>query len=296
MPNVEWDVAQTLVSPYATLDLNTVVNVGRDNAFFYMVRPDGYQIVPGKFRAVIDSVSQADGSSLQPPFIDGLVATLKVSYWTVGRGSELGDRKPACDEDLRLMHQTLMGVLNSLRVWTTDPNNMQRYLWTPTGAGDRRMLTNVLLTGQWPTPDMSNEPEVSLTFQIGTPYPYAIDATEIDTVIASGGSAVLTNAGNAAQSPVMRVAGATSAFTITNSTTGQTIIYDASRPGGTPIPGGSYAEIDCFQGSIFMNGDGADLSASLDPETLDLFLLEPGAQTVGITGAGVTILANNAWL
>lgn len=296
MPNVEWDVAQTLVSPYATLDLNTVIGVGRDNAFFYMVRPDGYQIVPGKFRAVIDSVSQADGSSLQPPFIDGLVATLKVSYWTVARGSALGDRKPACDEDLRLMHETLMGVLNSLRVWTTDPNTMQRYLWTPTGTGDRRMLTNALLTGQWPVPDMSNEPEVSVTFQIGTPYPYAIDATEVDTVIASGGSAAITNPGNAAQAPVMRVAGATSAFTITNTTTGQKVVYDSTRPGAVAIAGGHFAEIDFFQGSIFLDGNGADLVAGLDPTQTDFFPLEPGAQTIGMSGATVTILHNGAWV
>lgn len=297
MPNLEWSVPMTIVSPYATLALNTVLPLGgRDNAFFFMVRPDGYQIVPGKFRSVVDSVSQADGSSLEPPFIDGLVATVKVSYWTEVRGSTSAERAPACGDDLRLMNEMLMGVLNSLRVWTTDPNNDQRYLWTPTGAGDQRMLTNVLLTGQWPTPDQSNEPEVSMTFQLGTPYPYAIDLTEVDVTIAASATAVVTNAGNAAQQPVMRVAGPTSAFTITNVTTGEEIVYDASRPGGAPIAGGHFAEIDTFQGSIFLDGNGADLSAGLNPEETDLFPLQPGSQTIGIDGADLTILTNAAWL
>lgn len=300
MPNLEWDAAMTIVSPYlpAGLDLNTVLPLaGRDNAFFFMVRPDGYQIVPGKFRSVVDSVSQADGSSLEPPFIDGLVATIKVAYWVEPRGSDKASRAPACGDDLRLMNQTLMGVLNSLRVWTTDPNNDQRYLWTPTGlAGARRMLTDVLMTGQWPTPDQSNEPEVSVTFQLGTPFPYAIDLTEVDVVITDGSTDVVTNAGNAAQQPVMRIAGPTTAFTITNSTTGQLIVYDSTRPGGTAITGGHYAEIDTFQGSIFLDGDGADLSASLDPAQTDMFPLQPGAQTIGIDGADLTILTNNAWL
>lgn len=300
MPNLEWSAPMTIVSPYLPggLDLNTVLPLdGRDYAFFFMVRPDGYQIVPGKFRSVIDSVSQADGSSLEPPFIDGLIATLKVSYWTVQRGSTKGEREPACGDDLRLMNETLMGVLNSLRVWTTDPNNLQRYLWTPTGlAGARRMLTNVLMVGQWPTPDQTNQPEVSVTFQLGSPFPYAIDLTEVDVVVTGGTTEVVTNAGNAAQQPVMRVAGPATAFTITNVTTGQTIVYDSARPGGTAIGSGHFAEIDTFQGSIFLDGDGADLSASLDPTQTDLFALEPGAQTIGITGADLTILTNNAWL
>lgn len=297
MPNVEWDVAQSIVSPFATLDLNAVLAaLDTGNSPFYLVKPDGYQIVPGKYRAVVDSVSQADGSSLQPPFVDGLVATLTVEYWVTPNG-ELAQLTAACAQDVREMHQTLMGVLNSLRVWTTDPNNMQRYLWTPTGTGGaQRMLTNVLLAS-WPVPSVQpNQPLVSVTFELVTPFPYAIDATEIDTVIDSGASAALVNAGNAAQDPVMRVAGPTSGFTITNSTTGQEIIYDASRLGAVSIASGHFAEIDFFQGSIFLDGDGADLSAGLDPENTDLFPLEPGSQTVGITGANVTVLSNAAWV
>ena len=69
------------------------------------------------------------------------------------------------------------------------------------------MITDVLLTGQWPTPDQSDSPEVSVVFQLGTPFPYAIDLTEVDVVITDGSTAVVTNAGNAAQQPVMPVAG-----------------------------------------------------------------------------------------
>lgn len=285
------------MSPFATLDLNAVLAaLDTGNFPFYLVKPDGYQIVPGKYRAIIDSVSQADGSSIQPPFIDGLVATMTIEYWMTPNG-ERAQLTPACAQDVREMHQTLMGVLNSLRVWTTDPNNMQRYMWTPTGtSGVQRMLTNVLLAS-WPVPSVqTNQPLVSVTFEVGTPFPYAIDATEIDTTIDDGDSAAIVNDGNAAQSPVMQVAGPTSGFTITNSTTGQQIVYDASRPGAVSIGSGHFAEINFFQGSIFLDGDGADLSAGLDPENTDLFPLEPGSQTIGITGADVTVLSNAAWV
>lgn len=296
MPNIEFDIPQTIVSPYlpAGLLINQPLPVAADgNAYFFMVRPAGYKIAPAKFRAVTDSISQADGSSIQPPFIDGLVATMTVEYWVAVAG-DTNNMELACGDDVRIMNEMLVGVLNSLRVWTADPNNDQRYLWTPTGLGSQRMLTDVILAA-WPEPAL-DPPNVQQTFSLGTPFPYAIDIAEIDTVITDGSSTAIANAGNASQSPVMRVAGPTSAFTITNTTTGQEIVYDSSRPGAVAIGSGDYAEIDFFQGSIFLNGNGADLVAGLDPLLTDLFTLNPGSQTISITGADVTVLSSPAWL
>lgn len=293
--NLEWDVAMTIVSPFklAGLDLNTVLPLaGRDYAFRFQVLPDGYKVSPGKFRAVADSVSQADGSSLQPPFFDGMVATMEIHYFVCPRGDE-GSAEPACGDDLRQMNELLVGVLNSLRTWTADPNNDQRYIWTPTGLGDRRMLTNVMLASL-PVEIVKNDPRTyGLTFSLGSPYAYAINATQTDTAIAAAGSDSLDNTGNADSYPVIKVHGATSAFTITNEETGAQIIYDSGRPGAVAIGGGSYAEIDTFQGSIFLNGDGADLVAGLDPTSV-LFPLAPGAQTISVTGAAIDILWNSA--
>lgn len=298
MPNVEFDVAMSIVSPYLPdgLLINQQLPGDPDNSnlsYFFMVRPQGYQIVPGKFRSVIDSISQADGVSMQAPYVDGLVATMTIEYWEAV-GGDPAARTLACGESARIMDQMLMGVLNSLRVWTTDPNTMQRYIWTPTGAGSDRLLTNVLLTS-WPTVSI-DPPNIARTFSLGTPFPYAIDIAEIDTVITDGSSAAIANDGNASQSPVMQVAGPTTVFIITDEATGQEISYDGTRPGAVAIGSGHFAEIDFFQGSIFLDGDGADLVAGLDPTVTDLFTLDPGTQTIAITGADVTVLSNPAWM
>lgn len=294
--NVEWDVEQTILSPYGTLELNQVLPLaGRDNAFFYMVREDGYEVAPGKFRPVIDSISQADGSSIQPPYIDGLVATLTVKLYVATRG-DAGATEPACAEDLRLMNEQLMGVLNSLRRYSDDPNDQQRYLWTPTGLGDRRMITEVILAS-WPTVAFDGK-EVTVAFSLGTPFPYAIDATEIDTTITDGGSGTITNAGNAAQSMVTRTHGPSTGFVIENTDTGQLLSYsDASDPGALNIPAGHYVEVDWFRGSATLSGgSGSDVIAGIDFSATDFWLLQPGDNNIAVTGGDTDFLTNNCWV
>ena len=285
-----------IVSPYLPggLLLNQLLPVVDGTSYFFMVRPSGYQIVPSKFRSVIDSISQADGVSIQEPYIDGLVATMTVEYWEAING-DISTLTLACAQTARLMDQMLLGVLNSLRVWTADPNNDQRYIWTPTGAGSDRLLTNVLLAS-WPTVALQDPPPgVQRTFSLGTPYPYAIDLDQSDPTIDDGGSMVLTNNGNIAFSPIMEVAGPATVFSITNSTTGFALNYDGTRPGAVSIGGGDHAEIDFFQGSIFLNGSGADLVAGLVPTTTDFFTLVPGANTIAVAGADVTVLYNDSY-
>jgi len=299
MPNIEFDVPMSIVSPYGPpgLPLNQQLPLDfADNthSFFYMVRPGGYQIVPGKFRSVIDSISQADGVSMQEPYIDGLIATMTVEYWETPGSTDPAARVLACGAVARQMDEILLGVLNSLRHWTTDPNNDQRYIWTPTGAGSDRLLTDVLLAS-WPTVSI-DPPSISRTFSLGTPFPYAIDIAQLSPTLADGSTTTLTNGGNASFSPVMRVAGPTTVFLIENNTTGKILSYDGTRPGAVAIGGGDYAEIDFFQGSIFLNGSGADLIAGLDPVATDFFTFDPGPNSITVTGADVTVLYNNAWL
>jgi hypothetical protein len=295
MPNIEFDVPMEIIGPYLPggLPINQLLPKVGGTAYYFMVRPGGYQIVPSKFRSVVDSISQADGVSMQAPYIDGLVATMTIEYWESQRGT-VAALELACASTARLMDQMLLGVLNSLRHWTTDPNNDQRYIWTPTGAGSNRLLTNVLLTS-WPTLAL-DPPSIQRTFSLGTPYPYAIDISQLSPTITGGGSAVLTNNGNTSFSPVMKVQGATTAFVVTNGLTGETVSYDGTRPGAVSIAGGHYAEIDFFQGSIFLDGSGADLIAGLDPVATDFFTLAPGAQTISITGADVVVLYNHAYV
>lgn len=293
--NLEWSAPQRIVATYATVPLNQPIGLGSGKAWFYQVQMDGYGIVPAKFRPVSDSFSQADGSSIQPPYIDGLVASMEIGLWVLPRGVE-ADKEPACGEDLRLMDELLMGALDSLRAFPEDPAT-QEYVWTPTGAGDDRLLAGVML-GAWPEPDFApGPPEVRLKVVLASPYPYAQGAGTATTTITDGTSETVTNSGNTDERVLMRAYGPSIAFAITDLDTGRVVSYDSSRPGGVAIGGGDYAQLDFFDGTIYLNGDpDQDLIAGLDPVSTDLFALRSGDQVIAASGADVQVDVRNAWV
>lgn len=294
--NLEWDVAQLLITPYADIPLNQPVAQPDGSAWLYQVMIDGYQVVPAKFRPTEDSLSQADGSSIQHPYVDGLVATLDVAYYELPRDG--AERRPACAETLRAMDELLMGALNSLRALPADVLT-QQYRWRPSGASFDRVLNGVMLAA-WPAPDFSHgPPEVRSLVQVGSPYPYAADDNPLTTSIAAGASGVVTNAGNADESIVVRAHGASSGFSILDVASGRQVVYDAGRPGAVAIAGGHYAEIDFFAGSILLDGipdEAHNLIAGLDPTATDLFPLRPGAHTIAAVGASIDVGHSNAWV
>jgi hypothetical protein len=296
--NLEWSVDQSIVSPYGTVLLNQPMAVMSDGmAWLFDVAIDGYQIVPAKFRPVSDSFSQADGSSLQPPYIDGMVATMEVAYWVCPNGVE-ASKTPACDEDLRLMDEFLMGCLNSLRTLPTDPTT-QQYRWRPSGSAEDRLLNGVML-GAWPVPDFSKgPPEVRLRFELASPYPFAVDDLILNTAIASGASAQVWNHGNCDALPVIRANGSTSAFVLEDTDSGLLLSYDSSRPGAVAIAGGHYAEIDFFAGSVEKDGsplEANNLIAGLDPSATNLFPLPPGATTLAASGAAIDVYVQSSFV
>lgn len=294
MPNLEWGVPHSIVTPAGTLVLNTPDTSVTPNRI-WQILPDEYKIVPS-MRVTQDAKSQADGSVLHPRFKTGLVATLKVRY-SIGDGS--GEVAPACQSDLRVMHEILGGLVNSIR---QDGLN-QRLLWTPSGyAGGPRMLDNIQLLS-WPDPSIEDELLYDVAFSVESPFPYAIDFAQTDTVISDGGSFTIVNAGNAEFFPVFKVygpgAGSTSNFTLQNNDTGLAIVYNAALPGAVAIGAGQYVEIDTFKGTAFLNGSGADLIAGIDPALSDFWPLQPtaiGDNDVAITGGDVHVLWNNAWV
>lgn len=291
--NLEWDVPHAIVSPQGTLHLN-IAGPALSSGLFpvFLIQPTPYSIVPASFRSVRDNISQADGSSLQPPFLSGLLASLDVQYQTQHYPDDGSDRSPACGADLRQMDERLTLHLNALRSFSSTPTVNQRLQWTPRGYGGDRMITAVLLAA-WLAPDFSNSPLATTSFQIATPFPYAIDAAQTDTAIAAGGTGVVVNGGNATQMPIMRAYGPTSAFVIENQHTAELLSYDGGRPGAVSIAAAHYAEIDCFAGTIRLDGTGADLIAGLDPTFTDFFGLVPGSQTIAATGANIHVLSNN---
>lgn len=302
MLNLNFDAAQTILSPYGGIAINTITDTELPSGRYplYQTVPDGYQIVPAKFRPVTLSLSQADGSTLQPPYIDGMVATLTLRYWvTPSPNSEVG-AEPACDEDLLIMNETLMGVLNALRTYPTDPVD-SLYQWQPPGGGNARQLEAVMLAA-WPEPDLSGyPPEARAKLTLASPFPYAIDDAISDIVIDAGSSESVENSGNCSYQPVIRINGpVTGSCVIVNETTGLEIYYDSGLPGASTIASGHYVEVDTFYGTAYLDGNPDDnYIAGLDPSITDLFALIPqtlGNNVISVTGGtSATVMTANAW-
>lgn len=302
MPNIEFSVPHSLLTPGGNVDLNT------DAGLRYLIQSDSYKIVPA-LRVTQDNISQQDGSVLHPRWKTGLVAQMQVAYWTTGPALSTNpdaEDKPACGSTLRGMHETLVSALNSIRILTGEP---QRLVWQPTGYGDQRMLDQIQLLS-WPDPSYDLDGvEAMVSFTLETPFPYAIDLTEQTTVMggSAGPTVFITNGGNADFWPVARIYGPAFGFTLTNesdldpSGVPLTFVYDSTRPGALAIGPSDYAEIDFFRGTIYLNGNGANLAAGVDPTLTDFWQLLTeaflgGPNQITMTGAPlVRILWQNAW-
>lgn len=292
MANLEWEVEHVLESPEGSLTLNVPDPVtGR----CFQIFPDNYSIVPS-LRVTQDNVSQADGSVLHPRWKTGMVAQLRLGFH-IHQDPSQADYVPACAADLREMAEELTLHLNALRELVS---LTQRLLWQPTGYGDQRMLDQVQVLS-WLSPSFDGA-EAFVEFSLETPFPYAEDATEQSASLTPGGGfTVVTNAGNADFSPVVRVLGPAFGFTLTNvddvDSAGNPlqVVYDSTRPGALAIAPGHYAELDFFRGTIYLDGNGASLIAGIDPTVSDFWSLVPGTNDIEISGASGTILWNNAW-
>jgi hypothetical protein len=292
--NLEYDVPHSLVSPLGEVPINVpgpYLTNGLDRMLF-LLQPNPYKIAPLNLRVTRDDLSQADGTSLQPPYISGLVANLLCQYW-VAKNGNCKTTEPACGEDLRLMDELLTLNLNALRNQGATPDGTQRLLWQPTGVSGRRMLTQCLVA-EWMDPQpfsSSGGRGMAISFALATPFPYAVDEDAVNVSLTDGGGPVLIpNDGNAEYSSVVTVPGSTAAFAITRVDTGDVISY----VGPDTIPGGQHAEIDFFTASIAEEGN--DLIADLDPTVTVFFLIPPGGVDVTISGADCTFESRAAWL
>lgn len=301
MPNVEWEVQHDLNTPGGNITFN-VPDPG--TGYWYQLQPDVYKIVP-TLRVVQDNVSQADGSVLHPRYKTGLIATMKVLFQIRKGGVGSKDYTPACEGDLRLMHENLVKALNSIRKLS---QNAQRFIWTPTPippsgpALSRRMLDFVQCLG-WADPAFL-DPGCDVTFVLESPLPYAIDFTQQSVALPT----TIVNPGTSAYDPVLKVHGGFSNFTITNTSVLDqfgnplSIVYNSSLPGAQVVNPGHYAEIDCFRGTCFLDGSGADLTAGIDPTLTDFCQpsdggwLQPGNNVITMSGApSCDVLWNPAW-
>jgi hypothetical protein len=270
----EWvDIPFTLMSPFATLSLN---DASGDR---YLMVPQGCNM-GASLRTSKTNIPQQDGSILHRRWFSGYECTLTLDLWY--------NDEPACGDDLVRMLDALNGVCWSLR---DAGDNEGRLLWTPTVRAVR-MLDDIRLLEELVVNPRQDGPGVLCTFAIDTVYPYAQNFTQITTALPD----TLSNGGTAEYWPVFQIDGPASAFTLTNTTTGLSIVYDSSLPGGITVPGGSYVEIDCFRSTAFINGDGANAIGSIDIPSSDFFSLVPGDNVLTLSG-GLTgdALWADAW-
>lgn len=273
MPQVDWNVQCTLGSVYGDLEFNTDTG---DRYLLDMAGCNMWQDV----RAQQLNVPQEDGSLVQERFDTGTRLQLKVELWQ--------DEDPACDEDLQRMADTISKHAHSM----VKAAFAGRWLWDPDGVAVR-LLDYMQMSERMTWEFAGRATAVGLVFD--SPFPYAIDFTQILTNIT--GSTALNNTGNTPFYPVFKVNGASSAFTLSNDTTGFAVVFDDSLPGASPIPGGSYLEIDTFRNTAYLNGSGANYKDGIDVTMSDFFSLVPGNNVITISGApSVDVLWQAAWV
>ncbi len=269
-----WSRLEDLTTPLGTLDLNAASG---DRYLTLNERCDA----GADLRVTFDNIPESDGQLNHTQYLTGYKMRLALALWD---GSE-----PACGEAAQRMLDALGAHIDELR----NPTGTTRIVWTPENYASR-MINEINLMEK---PVVTVEPGgaegiVTVTFAVVSPLPYEMTETEgTPATIADYDTEILDNTGSTQTWPVFKVHGPTSAFVITNNTTGEEIVYS-----GTAIGAMSYAEIDCFRGTVFLNGSGANLLNGIDFLSTDFFALAPGSNSVTIVGAACDVLWNSAWL
>ncbi len=269
-----WSDLTKLTTPSSTLNLNT------SSGDRYLTLNDRCDS-GADLRTTFDNIPESDGQLNHRQYLTGYNMRLALALWV--------DTEPACGQDAWQMLDALALHIDELRNPTADT----RIVWHPDGLAERMIDQIVLLEKPVVTVEPGgSEGIVTVTFGVVSPFPYEMsEQQQTPNSIAASATETLTNTGTTRFWPVFKVNGATSAFTISNAATGEEIVYD-----GTAIGGGDYAEIDCFRGTVYLNGDEANLLNGIDFLNTDFFALVPGDNDVTITGAGCDVLWNDAFL
>lgn len=287
--NIEWgSIPFELQTPYSA-DPLTFNDEANPVGLFLL--DDAKCSVGAALRVTKDNIPQASGAIMHRPRLQAeTLMTLGVEFWK--------DREnPACDSQLVDMNDLLFAHLNALL--DADGGRVQ---WTPSSHGTR-ILDEVLWAVA--TSAFIEGAVRGYTFGIDSPFPYAITLSQAETVIASGATVTLTNAGTAPFYPVVKVAPsssvAASSFSIQNLSVLDDdgnpfqLVYDSTLPGAVAIGVGDYVEFDFFRNTAYLNGSGANRKAGIDITLSDFFPLNPGANLITVTGADATFLTNDAW-
>jgi len=280
MPLPDWSVPFSLTSAQYSatpLAFNTPV-VFSSGTGTYFLRADGCSL-NNQVRQTKDFVPQADGAILHRRFVGGMEMTLAIQMWE-------SDSQVACDTLLQEMTDELMGYLYGL---LNAGDNEGRISWQPEGGSSvtstSRMLDDIRLLSYPAESNQTAAYEVGVTVDCAKPY--AEDLTQLSPVV---GGAVVNN-GNRPTYPVWQITA--SAFTLTNTTTGDSFSFDDTLP-GCPSVGAGYVEIDTFRNSVTIVTAGPTLSngaAGVNMTASDFFLLVPGTNTITLSsGTGIGLI------
>ncbi len=299
----DWENSWWLETPEGTLYFNT------DSVYFSATDglPLRFQLVPAQcsaslpVRVTTDDVPQGDGAIPHRRWRSGFTVHLAVELLK----NNAGAYEAACDADLVYMLDLLGLHLNvMIRTGLVSGFPNARLFFTPEGFDGTTPLDDRMFDRcQLQTGGVVSEGDIGVRveFDLDTPYPYYIEATETDTVIAGTGSEVVTNAGNTNYYMVVQIFGPTSFAELVNFSIVDldgnplVMIYDSGLPGAHTIASGHYVEINFFTGSAFLDGSGANRKAAIDMRYSEFFPLVPGDNDLSIFGASATILSNGAW-
>lgn len=283
MAAFEYSVPFTLVTPSGSLSFNPASGDG-----YYLESV----VSSADLRRPVNNSPQRDGGNVHRAFKGPATITLT---GRVQAEAGVSTRRSSID--------TLRGYVDSLmRPTAAQLVSTCRIRWRPSGYADDRMYDRVYLADPvtiTPHPSLGGVWK-QFTFSLVCETPYAIDLTQTTTTIAAGGSAVLTNSGNSAMFPVVRVDGPATGFVLTNTSLAGVLPIDMS--GLTTLTAGHYAEIDMLRETIYLDGDQQNLLGSLSVASSDFWWLAPGANTVTFTATGSTgatqarILWQPAWV
>ncbi len=269
-----WSSLNKLTTPAGDLTLN---GASGDRYLILNERCDS----GADLRTTFDNIPESDGQLNHRQYLTGYKMRLALALWV--------DQEPACGQDAWEMLDALAEHVDELR----NPTGTTRIIWTPEGLASR-MINEITLMEK---PVVTVEPGgaegiVTVAFGVVSPFPYEMSESEqTPATIANGATETLDNTGSTRFWPVFRVHGPYTFFTLTNLTSGESIVYN-----GDTVAFGHYAEIDCFRGTVYEDGDQANLLNGIDFLNTDFFALEQGSNMVTISGASCDVLWNAAFL
>lgn len=287
MPISTWDGPARLITPEGTCYFN---EPAQTEGYYIQLKEacDG----GADLRATRANVPQSGGSILNLGFDEGYLLKLGLVY-------QIDPQLDDCERKLSDQDDFLMLHLRSIE------SGGGRYIWTPGPGKPERLLDNLQL---YIRPIVTVESgQTGVQFSLASPFPYAVDFTQTLTQLSAGSpSAVLDNTGTAPFFPVFKIYGPFDSFEIDTDQLDEfgdpmKILYQDILPGAVPVGSGNYIEIDTFRNTAYLNGFGASRKAGISIIQSDFFTLNPGNNTISVSGGGsnpapdVDILWQAAW-